>query len=254
MITFIAPTKNMKPQRASLPMSLPPFCVEAEELWQILKNWNDETIMNVMNVNAKMALHVQELLQHVRFDDNGSHALLTYSGLAFHAMKVSDWSDDDLRFAQQHLRILSGFYGMVRPLDSIYPYRLEMQAKDITERIGNLYTYWSDAMMQEMRQDCEDGIYINLASREYAQAVMPYFKDEERCINIEFRTVKNHTVKTIATHAKIARGKMVRMMMKQRINDPQSLKRFQEDGWQFHSESSDETHYVFLKYDEKSLK
>lgn len=128
MITFIAPTKNMKPQRASLPMSLPPFCVEAEELWQILKNWNDETIMNVMNVNAKMALHVQELLQHIRFDDNGSHALLTYSGLAFHAMNVSDWSDDDLRFAQQHLRILSGFYGMVRPLDSIYPYRLEMQA------------------------------------------------------------------------------------------------------------------------------
>lgn len=247
MITFIAPTKNMKPHRCALPMTLPPFCVEAEELWELLKTWNDEKIMNVMNVNAKTALQVQERLRHIRFDCDGSHALLTYSGLAFHAMNVFDWEVDDLNFAQQHLRILSGFYGMVRPLDSIYPYRLEMQAKDLSEQIGNLYTYWTDMMMREMRRECTDGVYINLASREYAQAILPYLNAEERCVNVEFRTVKNHTTKIVATHAKIARGKMVRMIMKQHIDDPQRLKEFHEDEWQFHEEHSDDTHYVFLR-------
>lgn len=254
MITFIAPTKNMKPRRAPLPMSLPLLCVEAEELWEILKEWNDETIMNVMNVNAKTALRVQEILQRIRFDREGSHALLTYSGLAFHAMDVMDWSEADLNFAQSHLRILSGFYGVVRPLDSIYPYRLEMQARNLSQRIDNLYSYWSDSLMREIRKDCQDGIYINLASREYAQAVLPYLKAGEQCVNIEFRTIKNNTAKIVATHAKIARGKMVRMIMKQRIDDPCQLKDFREDGWQFDAQSSDEHCYVFLRHDKKPLK
>lgn len=254
MITFIAPTKNMKPRRTSLPMSLPSFCVEAEELWEILKTYNDEQIMNVMNVNAKTALQVQEKFANMRFDCEGTHALLTYSGLAFHAMNVMDWSAADLNFAQNHLRILSGFYGIVKPLDSIYPYRLEMQARNLSQRIDNLYSYWSDSLMREMRKDCEDGIYVNLSSVEYAQAVLPYLKAEEHCVNVEFRTIKNQTTKIIATHAKIARGKMVRMIMKHKIDDPNQLKNFHEDGWQFHEASSDDHRYVFLRHDEKPLK
>lgn len=108
--------------------------------------------------------------------------------------------------------------------------------------------------MREMRKDCEDGIYVNLSSVEYAQAVLPYLKAEEHCVNVEFRTIKNQTTKIIATHAKIARGKMVRMIMKHKIDDPNQLKNFHEDGWQFHEASSDDHRYVFLRHDEKPLK
>lgn len=247
MITFIAPTKNMKPCRDYPALSLPPFCIEAEALWSLMKTWNDEQIMQVMKVSAKKALQVEEQMKQIRFDQNGFPALFTYTGLAFQAMKVLDWDDTALCFAQSHLRILSGFYGVVRPLDAIYPYRLEMQAKDLSPQIGDLYTYWSDAITREMRRENEDGIYVNLASREYAQAVLPYLKATERCIHIEFRTVDHHTSKIIATHAKIARGKMARMIMTHQLDDPQSLTGFHEDGWQFHAASSDADHYVFQR-------
>lgn len=247
MITFISPTKNMKPQRLSQPMSLPQFRVEAEELLDVLKTYNDEDIMQIMKVNAKLAVENQQRFQSIKFDLEGSHALSSYDGLAFKYMDLSSWREEDLCYANEHLRILSGFYGVVRPFDSIYPYRLEMQAHGLSERIDNLYSYWNDELMCAMRKDNHDGIYINLASKEYSQAVTPYLFDDELCINIHFKVVKDGKQKVLATAAKMARGRMVAYIMKNQIENAEEIKQFHEDGWRYMKEASTASDYLFIK-------
>lgn len=247
MIVFISPTKNMIPRTLPVEMTLPSFCVEAQTLHEILLTFNDEDIMNIMKVNAKLAVQNQVRFRDIRFDLSGTHALSTYDGLAFKHMHLFTWKEEDYHFANQHLRILSGFYGVVKPFDSIYPYRLEMQARGLSERIDNLYSFWSDALMRSLREDNDDEIYINLASLEYSQAITPYLKEKEQCINIHFQVFKNGKAVTQATIAKMARGQMVEWMMKQRIQKLEEIKRFNVDGWTFQPVLSNETDYVFTK-------
>lgn len=247
MITFISPTKNMKPQRLPFPMSLPQFCVEAEELLEILKTYNDEDIMQIMKVNAKLAIENQQRFQAIRFDVNGTHALSSYDGLAFKYMNLSSWNEEDFCYANEHLRILSGFYGVVKPFDSIYPYRLEMQAQGLDERIDTLYSFWNDELMCALRNDNHDGIYINLASKEYSQAVTPYLFADECCINLHFKVIKDGKPKILATAAKMARGRMVAYMMKNKIQSLEGIQQFQEDGWKFMEEASTSKDYVFIQ-------
>lgn len=245
---FISPTKNMKPKCLDLPMSLPEFCVEAEGLLDVLLTYNDEDIMQIMNVNAKLAVENQKRFQQILFDDQGVHALASYDGLVFKYMDVDSWSKEDILYANDHLRILSGFYGVVRPLDSIYPYRLEMQAKGLSERVDTLYSYWSDSLMRSMREANHDKIYINLASKEYSQAILPYLRDDETCINIYFLVIKDGVGKNVATAAKMARGQMVTYIMKHRIDTPEQVKKFDTDGWTYDCEKSNESDYVFVKH------
>ncbi len=247
MITFISPAKNMKPCTTAYQMTLPPFCTQSAELLDILLTYNDEDIMNIMHVNAKLAIQNQQRFREIRFDTNGSPALFTYSGLAFQSMDLNTWDQESVAFAQSHLCILSGFYGCNRPLDSIYPYRLEMQARHLSEQIGDLYSYWSDSVMAYLRNECNDHTYINLASQEYSSALLPYLRDDERCIHIDFQVIKNGKRKTIATHAKMARGAMVAYIMKNKIDKPEALKTFHTDGWRYDPTHSDDNRYVFLK-------
>lgn len=247
MMIFISPTKNMKPRTIDLPMTMPQFCVAAEALLDILKTYNDEAIMNIMNVNARLAIENQMRFQKIRFDCQGSHAITSYDGLAFRYMHLDTWSEEDFLYAQQHLSILSGFYGLVRPLDSIYPYRLEMQAKGLSEQIDNLYAYWNDELMQAMRSQNNDHCYINLASKEYSQAVTPYLYPKERCIQIDFKIVKDGKLKTLATAAKMARGRMVEYIIKKQIEDPEKLRDFSEDGWTYMEHLSSKDEMMFIK-------
>lgn len=247
MMIFISPTKNMKPRSIDCPKTMPQFCVEAEELLALLQTFNDEDIMNIMNVNAKLAIQNQQRFQEIRFDQQGTHAITTYDGLAFQSMHLDTWDKEDFLYAQAHLRILSGFYGIVRPLDAIYPYRLEMQEKGLSERIDTLYSFWSDALMSSMRKDNPDGCYINLASKEYSQAVLPYLNKQERCIHIDFKVVKDGKAKILATAAKMARGAMVAYLIKHRISDPEQIKHFDVDGWAYMETLSSADHFVFLK-------
>lgn len=247
MICFVSPTKNMKPRNCTLEKTLPEFCVEAEELLEILRTYNDEDIMNIMKVNAKLALQNEQRFKEIQFDLQGNHAITSYDGLAFQSMHLDTWKETDFQYAQDHLRILSGFYGVVRPLDSIYPYRLEMQAKGLSERIDTLYSYWNDSLMRSMREVSRDSIYINLASKEYSQAVTPYLFDHERCINVDFYVMKEGKRKMLATAAKMARGNMVEYIIKNKIDEPEKLKQFHENGWVFQVEFSSDNDYSFIK-------
>lgn len=247
MMIFMSPTKNMKPRTIEVEMTLPQFCVEAENLLEILQEYNDEDIMQIMKVNAKLAVENQERFQHIHFDTKGMHALTSYDGIAFKYMKLHEWTQTDYQYANTHLRILSAFYGVVRPFDSIYPYRLEMQARLKHERIDNLYSYWSDILMQSMRKDNKDGIYINLASKEYSDAILPYIKDNETCITIQFYLEKNGKRRIQATYAKMARGAMAAYIIRKQIEKPEGLKAFDEDGWMFDEETSTDLQFIFVK-------
>lgn len=246
-MVFISPTKNMIPRRLELGMSLPQFCVRAEALLDILKEYNDEDIMNIMKVNARLAVENQKRFQEIHFDMNGTHALSSYDGLAFKYMHLDTWTKKDILYANEHLRILSGFYGVVRPLDSIYPYRLEMQARNLNEYYDNLYSYWSDTPMSSLRADNPDKCYINLASKEYSQVITPYLRDDEIIINIHFQVVKNGKRVILATAAKMARGEMVAYIIKNQIEEAKALKQFHCSGWQFDQEASSNTEYYFIK-------
>lgn len=247
MLLFISPAKNIKPVRLDLPCSLPEYICEAEELLEILLTYNDEDIMNIMKVNAKLAVENQERFRQIRFDDQGTHAICSYNGIQYKYMNQNDWTKEDYMYTNDHLRILSGFYGVLRPLDSIYPYRLEMQTRLQEERIDNLYSYWNTLLMEHLRLACDDGIYINLASKEYSEAILPYLLEDERCVNIHFKIYKNNVYKTQATDAKMARGLMVEYCMRNKINDIDKLKAFQGAGYQYEAAMSDDENFTFIK-------
>lgn len=247
MIVFISPAKNMRKADLHMPKTMPIFCAEAEELLELLLQKNDEEIMNLLKVNAKLALQIQERLKTVKFDLEGSHAITSYHGLVFQNIHAQSWTADDLFYAQDHLRILSAFYGVVRPLDAIYPYRLEMQTKGLSTRIDQLYSYWNDAIMRQLREDNEDQLYLNLASKEYSQAVVPYLFADERCIEVQFCVERDGAWKVLPTIAKMARGKMAAYVIQNRIQDAEGVKTFHEDGWRFVEAKSNEHTFVFFK-------
>lgn len=244
---IISPTKNMKPRTWDLDMTLPSFLVEAEILLSILKQYNDEDIMQIMKVNAKLAVENQQRFQSIQFDAKGTPALMSYDGLQFKYMKLDTWKEKDFYYANDHLRIISGFYGVVKPSDSIYPYRLEMQARLRDERIDNLYSFWSDALMQELRKDNEDAIYINLASKEYSDAILPYIRNDERCITIHFQLLRDGRYCTQATDAKMARGDMIRYLIQQQIEDVDGIKAYCGRGYRFDAKRSNEQAFYFIK-------
>lgn len=250
MIVFVSPAKNMRKKDLALSKTMPQFLPEAEELLEYLLQMNDEDIMNILEVNAKLTLQIQQRLKTVKFDLDGGHAIISYHGLVFQNMHTQDWSKQDYLYAQDHLRILSAFYGVVRPLDAIYPYRLEMQTKHLSDRIDNLYAYWNDAIMRNLRNDNDDHIYLNLASKEYAQAVIPYLMENERCIEAQFCVMRDGKRKVLPTIAKMARGKMAAYVIQNRIQNPKDLQFFHEDGWQFIESESSENTFVYVKVEE----
>ena len=142
-----------------------------------------------------------------------------------------------------HLRILSGFYGIVRPSDSIYPYRLEMQCRFVTEDSKNLYDFWKDTIAKELPQE---EFIINLASKEYDKSVRSYIS-KERFIDIIFYIKENDKLITRSTQVKQARGRMVNFMAKHKVENLEELTQFAYDGYQYHAELSNDTTFVFVK-------
>ena len=167
-------------------------------------------------------------------------------------MDASSFSDGDFQFAQQHLRILSGLYGLLRPLDLMQPYRLEMGRKIETARGKNLYQFWDDIITaginQQMLQSHSDYL-INLASNEYFKAVKPALINGE-IITPLFKDYKSGSYKVVGIYAKRARGKLSRYIIKNRLNSPEELKSFTDDGYRFNSQLTQGNEWVFSRNQE----
>ena len=170
-------------------------------------------------------------------------AVLSYEGIAFQYMAPSVFEDMQLEYVQNHLRILSAFYGALKPMDGVTPYRLEMQAKIRIGDAKNLYEYWGDLLYRSVIDDSR--IIINLASKEYSKCIEKYLTQQDRYITITFCELSGDKLVTKGTYAKIARGEMVRFMAENSIENPEDIKKFDRLGYSFRSDLSSDTEYVF---------
>ena len=175
-------------------------------------------------------------------------ALFSYEGIQYQYMGSRVLSRDALEYLQDNLRILSGFYGILKPLDGIVPYRLEMQSKFINYKNKDLYEYWADKIANSLFE--ETNLIINLASKEYSKCVEKYLKNSPgtKFITCVFGEINGDKVIEKGTLAKMARGEMVRYLAQNNVYDLEGLKRFDKLGYKYSQEKSNENTYVFIKY------
>ncbi|MCL4117056.1 UNVERIFIED_CONTAM: hypothetical protein GTU68_062082 [Idotea baltica] len=181
--------------------------------------------------------------------ENAKQAVLTFKGSVYLGLQAESMSAQDLTFAQEHLTILSGLYGLLRPLDLIQPYRLEMGTKLVSHSTKNLYDFWQDTItlhINKLLKNHAEKTLVNLASAEYFKAINPN-KLQAQILHIEFRDFKLGQYKIISFYAKKARGLMARYMIKNRITQSEDLKKFNLDNYYFSSHLSSDTTWVFLR-------
>lgn len=251
MISIISPAKNMRNLKVD---NIKPkmygesrfFTNETKEIINELKKLTPWDIQSIMKVNEKIAFQSYAYFQDFNFDEEGVCGLLAYDGLVFKNIKAEEFTSEDFDFANNHVRILDAFYGIVNPLDGVLPYRLEMQYK-ININDKNLYKFWGDKLYKKLYS--EDKVIINLASEEYAKAVRGFLDKDDIFIDIDFKIHKDGKLKTMATYAKMARGQMIKYIIENKINNPEDLKDFTFNGYKFDHNLSTNKKYVFVRQD-----
>jgi UPF0246 protein EUBREC_1226 len=177
--------------------------------------------------------------------EGGTPAILSYEGIQYQYMAPAVFEEKALHYVEEKLRILSGFYGVLRPMDAVTPYRLEMQAKAAVAGHKNLYAFWGDKLYRAVRD--ESAVIINLASKEYSKAIEAYLQPEDRYITCVFGELLGGKLVQKGVYAKMARGEMVRYLAEIGAEQPEELKGFSRSGYVFREELSTETNYVFAR-------
>lgn len=246
MRIIISPAKKMNVDTDSFEVQkLPVFLEDIRLLCSEIQKMTYEEAKALWDCNDKLAELNYKRFQEMNLERNLTPAILTYEGLQYQHMSPVVFSDTALNYVEEHLRILSGFYGMLTPLTGVTPYRLEMQAKLSVDGKKNLYEFWGDKLYQEVMDDSR--IIINLASKEYSVAIEKYLTEKDRFVTITFGELVNGKVKQKGTFAKMARGEMVRFMAENQIEELEELKRFDSLGYRYAEEWSTEKEMVFLQ-------
>tara|TARA_Y100001001_G_scaffold47492_1_gene43125 strand:+ start:181 stop:957 length:777 start_codon:yes stop_codon:yes gene_type:complete len=254
MLMVISPAKTLDYDTPPVieQSTQPRFVEHSVELIDVLREKSPQDIAKLMSLSDKLAsLNVARYGSWEREStlQNAKQALLAFKGDVYTGLNAEDFSADDFAFAQQHLRMLSGLYGLLRPLDLMQPYRLEMGTKLANARGKDLYAFWGERISQWLNEDLAaqgDQVLLNLASQEYFGAVKPKALNA-RIIDTVFKDQKNGQYKIISFYAKKARGLMARYVIKERLQDPEGLKDFNLDGYRFDPASSSENQLVFLR-------
>ena len=255
MKIIISPAKKMNVREDELePSGLPCYIKEAGELMEYMRGLSRQEAQALWKCNDSIADTNYRRFQEINLERRLTAAILSYEGIQYQYMAPSVFQTDQLGDVQEHLRILSGFYGILRPLDGIVPYRLEMQAKVSCHRDGqaytDLYSFWGDRIYRELGKD--DRLVVNLASQEYSKAVETWLEPDVSMVNVVFGCMEtdkkgNPRIKVKGTEAKMARGEMVRYMAEHMVEEPEYLKRFCRLDYEYRAELSDETNYIFIK-------
>lgn len=255
MLALISPAKKLdfdSPAR-TLPVTIPDFLNETKILSKVTRKLKAADLKRLMGISDQLAA-----LNVSRFQafstpftlENAKPAILAFNGDTYMGLQAKTLSDDDLAFAQDHLRILSGFYGLLRPLDLIQAYRLEMGIKLATPRGEDLYDFWGNKITNEINKVCKAAGYravINLASTEYISAVKTASL-KVPMITPVFREVKGGQARILGMMAKRARGAMARFMIVNRLGDPEALKNFNGEGYEFQPDLSDDKKWEFSRF------
>lgn len=246
MRIIISPAKKMKIDTDSpLNMSTPEFMKETEALLAYLRELSYEEAKAVWKCNDNIAKLNYERIQRMNLYTNLTPAILSYEGIQYRYMGPGVFKRSEFEYIEEHLRILSGFYGMLRPFDGVTPYRLEMQAKLKLGKFDSLYEFWGKRLADEIFS--QSSCIINLASKEYSRCISEYFDDNMSFISCIFGEMRGKKVIEKGTQVKMARGEMVRFMAENKIKNPEEIKPFGRLGYSYDDNLSDDCTYVFIK-------
>ncbi|MGI6006819.1 MAG: peroxide stress protein YaaA [Ruminococcus sp.] len=247
MKIIISPAKKMNRRQDYLqPRQLPACLEKAERLERYLKQLSYKELKAVLNCGDSIAREAYENYQKMDLRRQTLPAVLAYEGIQYQYMAPQIFEESCCVYIKNHLRILSGFYGILRPFDGVVPYRLEMQAKLKTPFCRNLYDFWDRAIYDILTENNED-LIVNLASAEYSKAVKPYRDEKIQWIDCTFGEWTEGKVREKGVYVKMARGEMVRYMAQNNIQNMEGLKNFHGLGYVFEERLSDKRHLVFLK-------
>jgi cytoplasmic iron level regulating protein YaaA (DUF328/UPF0246 family) len=253
MLYLLSPAKSLdyESDLPSVRATMPRFLEHSAELAAILRKLKPAELEKLMGISGKLAQ-----LNAQRFDDwradyskpEGRQAILAFTGDVYQGLAVQDWDKEDFAAAQQSIRILSGLYGILRPLDLMLPYRLEMGTRLKNGRGANLYQFWGSLLTESLNKElkgAKDAV-INLASNEYFAALQA--KDlESPVVTPVFKDWKNGQYKVVSFYAKKARGMMAAWAVRKRIQTPAGLKRFKGGGYAYDKALSDDSNWVFTR-------
>ena len=246
MRIIISPAKKMIVDTDSFPPeSLPAFLPRTERLLSVLRTMSPAALQALWKCNDAIAALNVERLAAMDLERNLTPAVLSYEGIQYRYMAPTVFETGHLDYIRDHLRILSGFYGLLRPFDGVVPYRLEMQARLSVDGCRDLYAFWGGALAEALA--AETGLVVNLASKEYSRAVEPHLPPQVRFLTCTFGEEKGGKVLEKGTACKMARGQMVRWMAENRVERAEDLRDFDGLGYAFSPVHSDENHFVFLK-------
>jgi len=229
--------------------SQPRFLQQSSTLMTALRVLSPAELSPLMDISP--ALSEDTAAKHLAWSTpfhpgNSVLAILAFHGEVYRAMGAERWNATDLDFAQGRLRILSGLYGVLQPLDLIQPYRLEMGLRWAPDALGNLYAYWGDALANALAEDADGAPIVNLASQEYAKAVK-LTGQPGPVITCHFKEERDGGFKMIGTYAKHARGLMAKFIVQERIENIDGLQAFSEEGYRFNSHLSTDSEWTFSR-------
>ena len=250
MKIIISPAKKMNIDTDTLAFrSMPVFLSETEELLAWMRHLTFAEAKPIWKCNDKIAGQNYRRFQEMDLERNLTPAVIAYEGIQYQYMAPAVFGGAQTDYIQEHLRILSGFYGVLKPFDGVTLYRLEMQAK--ASEAGDLYKFWGDKLYREVAGEEKDGgLILNLASKEYSKCIEKYLTPEDTYVTVVFGELADGKVKQKGTLAKMARGEMVRYLAENKVEDPERIKGFDRLGYCFEETLSNEKEYVFLKHGE----
>ncbi|MDR5587268.1 peroxide stress protein YaaA [Clostridium aquiflavi] len=253
MLVVISPAKTLDFNKTNetLPMTSPKFLKEARTLVDELKKYDSYSLGNLMKTSDKLSL-----LNKDRFEvwnesfDNARQCLIAFKGEVFRGIDVGSFNIEDLFYTNEHLRILSGLYGVLSPFDGVNPYRLEMGTKLSFDNYKNLYDYWEDKLKHKIIEDIKstgNNILVNLASYEYFKSIegIDILDTSVNIVTPIFKEYRNGEYKIITMKAKKARGLMTSFIMKNKINNINDLKKFDLEGYLYNEQFSNNNDLVF---------
>ena len=246
MRIIISPAKKMRTDEDGFaPEGLPPFLDRTERLLAALRAMPPQALQALWKCSDAIAKLNVERLGTMDLRRHLTPALLSYEGIQYQYMAPGVFEAGQLDYVREHLRILSGFYGLLRPFDGVTPYRLEMQARLAVNGCRDLYAFWDGVLAEALA--AETDLVLNLASREYSRAVEPHLPPSVRFLTCVFGEEKDGKVVEKGTMCKMARGEMVRFLAEHDISRTQDIRDFDRLGYHFSPACSTENHFVFIK-------
>ena len=252
MLVVISPAKKLDEncdKNLVTNFTIPPYLEDSKKIIKSLRKYSTDKLSKLMNISEKISLlnYERYIKWSLPFTKKNAHpALLLFQGDVYKGISVGDFKKDDFIYAQKSLRILSGLYGILKPLDLIQPYRLEMGTQIKIGKHNDLYDFWGDEITKAINEDKNSDYLINLASVEYFKSINKE-KLNAKLINIIFKEKRNGSYKIIGINAKKARGLMSRYIIKNKISNPMKLKKFKEENYSYNKNLSSDSDWVFTR-------